>query len=164
MNYKNINQWKDKIKQIAIQKNLTVQEVQQQYILEEFAKKISKSAHKNSIILKGGFVVSAILGIDERKTRDIDFTYNSTIYTIEQVNKLLNDIINTETHSFFKFEVISVREEQLDDHYSGFCCMIDAIKDKTRLHFKLDISNNTLIYPNSIQTELTSSKIGRAHV
>ena len=39
MNYKNINQWKDKIKQIAIQKNLTVQEVQQQYILEEFAKK-----------------------------------------------------------------------------------------------------------------------------
>ena len=44
--------------------------MQQRYILEEFARKISK--HKSSIVLKGGFVVSALLGIDERKTRDID--------------------------------------------------------------------------------------------
>lgn len=48
--------------------------MQQRYILEEFARKISKSKHKSSIVLKGGFVVSALLGIDERKTRDIDWT------------------------------------------------------------------------------------------
>ncbi|MCI6696168.1 MAG: hypothetical protein SO189_04030 [Erysipelotrichaceae bacterium] len=46
--------------------------MQQRYILEEFARKISKSKHKSSIVLKGGFVVSELLGIDERKTRDID--------------------------------------------------------------------------------------------
>lgn len=46
--------------------------MQQRYILEEFARKISKSKYKSSIVLKGGFVVSALLGIDERKTRDID--------------------------------------------------------------------------------------------
>lgn len=46
--------------------------MQQRYILEEFARKISKSKHKSSIVLKGDIVVSALLGIDERKTRDID--------------------------------------------------------------------------------------------
>ena len=140
----------------AKENNVDVQEMQQRYILEEFARKISKSKHRNSIIFKGGFVVSAILGIDERKTRDIDFTFNSTIYNIEQVKEILNDIINTETESFFKYEISNIKEEQLDDHYSGFSCSIDAINGKSKLHLKLDISNNTLIYPKGIESHLKS--------
>ena len=130
--------------------------MQQRYILEEFARMISESKYKHSIILKGGFVVSALLGIDERKTRDIDFTFNSTIYDIDQIKEILESIINTKIEKFFNYEIVNIQEEQLDDHYSGFSCMIDAVYEKTRIHFKLDVSNNTLVYPRSIETKLRS--------
>lgn len=89
MKFKNINQWKEKIRKIAKEKNIDVQDVQQRYVLEEFALKISKSRYRNSIVLKGGFVVSCLLGIDERRTRDIDFTFNSTIYSLDEIRNNL---------------------------------------------------------------------------
>lgn len=130
--------------------------MQQRYILEEFARKISASRYRDSIILKGGFVVSALLGIDERKTRDIDFTFNSTIYDEEQVRSIIGEIITTNIQSFFDYELISIKEEQVDDHYTGYSCLIDAVYNKTRLHLKLDISNNTLVYPRGIETKVHS--------
>lgn len=107
-------------------------------------------------MLKGGFVVSALLGIDERKTRDIDFTYNSTIYSIDEIRCIIEDICRTDTDSFFNYEIASISEEQLDDHYSGYSCLLDAINGKARLHLKLDISNNSLIYPKGIETKVHS--------
>lgn len=156
MKYSSIDQWKSKIKKLAKENGIDVQDMQQRYILEEFARMISESKYKHSIILKGGFVVSALLGIDERKTRDIDFTFNSTIYDIDQIKEILESIINTKIEKFFNYEIVNIQEEQLDDHYSGFSCMIDAVYEKTRIHFKLDVSNNTLVYPRSIETKLRS--------
>jgi len=145
-----------KIRQLAKQNKVDVQDMQQRYILEEFARKISASKYRDSIILKGGFVVSALLGIDERKTRDIDFTFNSTIYDEKQIRGIIEEIIETDIQSFFEYELISIKEEQVDDHYSGYSCFIDAVNNKTRLHLKLDISNNTLVYPRGIKTNLHS--------
>ncbi|MBS7123349.1 MAG: nucleotidyl transferase AbiEii/AbiGii toxin family protein [Coprobacillus sp.] len=156
MQYTSIDQWKAKIRQLAKQNNVDVQDMQQRYILEEFARKISASRYRDSIILKGGFVVSALLGIDERKTRDIDFTFNSTIYDEEQVRSIIGEIITTNIQSFFDYELISIKEEQVDDHYTGYSCLIDAVYNKTRLHLKLDISNNTLVYPRGIETKVHS--------
>ncbi len=144
------------MKKLSDINNIDVQAMQQRYILEEFARKISKSKHKNSIVLKGGFVVSALLGIDERKTRDIDFTYNSTIYSIDEIRCIIEDICSTNIDSFFKYEIASISEEQLDDHYSGYSCVLDAINGKAKLHLKLDISNNSLIYPKGIETKVHS--------
>ena len=156
MKYTSIDQWKSKMKRLSDINNIDVQAMQQRYILEEFARKISKSKHKNSIVLKGGFVVSALLGIDERKTRDIDFTYNSTIYSIDEIRCIIEDICSTDTDSFFNYEIAGISEEQLDDHYSGYSCLLDAINGKARLHLKLDISNNSLIYPKGIETKVHS--------
>ena len=144
------------MRSLAKENNIDVQQMQQRYILEEFARKISKSKYKDSVILKGGFVVSALLGIDERTTRDIDFTFNSTIYNMNQIREIIETIICTETNSFFEYEIVSIKEEQLNDRYTGFSCMIDAINGKARFHMKLDVSNNTLVYPKGIQSRLSS--------
>lgn len=156
MKYSNIDQWKNRIKELAVNNHVSVQEMQQRYILEEFARKISASKHKDSIVIKGGFVVSALLGIDARKTRDIDFTFNSTIYSIAQIKDIITDIIHTPTDCFFTYEILDIKEQQLEDHYHGYSCTIVAINEKSKLHLKLDISNNTLIYPHGIETPLHS--------
>ena len=156
MHYTNIDQWLAKMRNLASKNGVSVQDMQQRYVLEEFVRKISASIYKDFIVFKGGFIVSALLGIDERKTRDIDFTYKSYIYHQEEVEKMIHEIIETQTDCFFQYRMKSIKEEQLDDHYSGYSVMIEATRGKTRINLKLDISNNTLIYPNSLDYDLES--------
>lgn len=156
MNFNNIDNWKFTMKTIAKKRNLNVQDVQQRYILEEFAIKISKSNYKEQIILKGGFVVSTLLGLDTRMTRDIDMTSISNIYNKDDITEIITDIIKTYTHSFFNYELVSIKQAQKDDNYAGYVVMLKATLDRTEIKFKLDISNNTLIYPEAIDNKLKS--------
>lgn len=152
----NINNWKVSMKRIADEKNLNIQEVQQRYILEEFAEKISCSNYRSTLILKGGFVVSALLGLDTRVTRDLDVTCNSTLYSIKEVEKILESIIHTSTKSLFHYSLSSLKEAQMDDRYTGYIAVIHAAYEKTNFKLKIDISNNTLIYPKAIHFSFDS--------
>ena len=156
MQFKSMDSWKTQMKRRAAEKNVDVTDMQQRYILEEFASKIGHSEHKNNFVLKGGFIVSNLLGIDWRTTRDIDMTFQSTIYSEEEIRKILMDVINTDVNSFFTYEIDNIKEGQVDDGYSGFNVTINAIHGKTKLPLKLDISNNMLIYPQAIENTFKS--------
>lgn len=156
MKYKNIDSWKSAMKNIANERNLDVQDVQQRFVLEEFAYKIGASDYKDNLILKVGFVVSTLLGLDTRTTRDIDVTYRSSNYSQDELIRVLNKVVNTETDTMFEYRLVSVDAAQQDDIYSGVTAWFVAKQDKTEIKFKLDISNNTLIYPNAIRTSLKS--------
>lgn len=151
-----MDSWKTQMKRRAAEKNVDVTDMQQRYILEEFASKIGHSEHKDNFVLKGGFIVSNLLGIDWRTTRDIDMTFRSTIYSEDEIRKILMDVINTDVDSFFTYEIDNIKEGQVDDGYSGFNVTINAIHGKTKLPLKLDISNNTLIYPQAIENTFKS--------
>lgn len=89
MEFRNIDNWKTIMRKIAKEKNLDVQDVQQRFVLEEFAEKIGASEYSDILIFKGGFVVSTLLGLDTRMTRDLDVTCNSILYNEEQVRDIL---------------------------------------------------------------------------
>lgn len=156
MKYKNVDSWKSAMNRIAKERNLDVQDVQQRFVLEEFVLKIGVSKHQDSLILKGGFVVSTILGLNTRTTRDIDVTYRSSNYSQEDLIGILNEVANTEIDTMFDYRLESVNAAQQDDDYSGNIAWFVAKQDKTEIKFKLDISNNTLIYPNALSVSLKS--------
>lgn len=143
MEFRNIDNWKTQIKKKAKERGLDIQDVQQRYVLEEFVCKISASKYREQLVLKGGFVVSTLLGLDTRMTRDIDVTCNTTIYTESDVKKMIEEITITPTNSFFQYSVESIKKAQEDNHYSGYTVMINAVQGKTNIKFKIDISNNT---------------------
>ena len=152
MAYKNIDQWKNGMIKYAKEKNMDLRDVQQRFILEEFAEKISNSKYRDSLIIKGGFVVSNLLGFENRTTLDMDATVNSTVYSVEEINNMITDIIEEDiTKSFLDYRIGDIKEGQSDDGYPGYSVSILALKGKTRLNLKIDISNNTLIYPEAIE-------------
>lgn len=152
MAYKNIDQWKNGMIKYAKEKNMDLRDVQQRFILEEFAEKISNSKYRDSLIIKGGFVVSNLLDFENRTTLDMDATVNSTVYSVEEINNMITDIIEEDiTKSFFDYRIGDIKEGQSDDGYPGYSVSILALKGKTRLNLKIDISNNTLIYPEAIE-------------
>lgn len=160
MSFRNAEAWKAAIKKYARQNNMSVTDAQQRYILDEFASKVASSQYRDSFVLKGGYIVSTLLGIDTRTTKDIDITFCSTIYNKSEIETIIKAIINTESEGVFDFEIQSINEGQVDDGYNGFTVMLRAVYDKTRLNMKLDISNNTLIYPNAIQFSFESMFTG----
>lgn len=100
MHFKNVDSWKDGMKKIAKAKQLDVQDVQQRFVLEEFALKIAQSRYKEQLVLKGGFVVSTLLGLDTRMTKDLDVTYKSTVYKLDELERVILEIIGTPSESF----------------------------------------------------------------
>lgn len=108
------------------------------------------------LVLKGGFVVSTLLGLDTRMTRDIDITCKSTIYSLDEMKTILQEVIETKSESFFDYSIGCVVESQIDDYYSGFIAQIIAKNEKTLIKIKLDISNNTLIFPDALKSYFNS--------
>jgi hypothetical protein len=156
MRYRNVANWKTEMKKIALERSLDIQDVQQRYVLEEFAERIGASKYADMLVLKGGVVVSTLLGLDTRMTRDLDATYRSTIYNVEEMREIIQEVVNTQTESFFEYSLENLMVAQADDNYSGFIAEIQATRDTTRFNLKFDISNNTLIFHEALNSELTS--------
>lgn len=156
MRFRNIDNWKTEIKKIALSRGLDIQDVQQRYVLEEFAEKIGSSKYNQMLIIKGGFVVSTLLGLDTRMTRDLDVTIRSTIYSLDEIQDILHEIIKTKTDCFFEYSIGSIKKAQEDDQYSGYIAQIVATRENTRIKIKIDISNNTLIFPEALNSNLHS--------
>ena len=65
---------KAKIRNLARKKDMSAQVVLQNYMFERFLERISKSKYKDKFILKGGMLIAALVGIDNRATMDMDAT------------------------------------------------------------------------------------------
>lgn len=65
---------KAKIRNIAKSKNLPAQVILQNFMFERFLLRLSKSAYREKFVLKGGMLVAAIVGLDNRATMDLDTT------------------------------------------------------------------------------------------
>ena len=144
MEFRNIDNWKTIMKKIAKEKNLDVQDVQQRFVLEEFAEKIGASEYSDILIFKGGFVVSTLLGLDTRMTRDLDVTCNSILYDEEQVRDILLTITMTPINSFFVYSLISIKQAQKNDRNSGFTAIVQACLLYTSISLQLQ-----LVHPES---------------
>ena len=85
---KNAMQLKAYIKKKAAEKNISAQLVMQNYMLERLLERISLSEYKPNFILKGGFLISAIVGLDTRATMDLDTTIKGYDLTIENLKQI----------------------------------------------------------------------------
>lgn len=138
---------KDKLKTIAKQRNVDFNLVMRFYMYDRFMERLVTSKYKNNFILKGGFYLSKLFGIDNRNTIDIDTAIQNTELDKENIKNIINEILNIDTNDnviFLLEEITSIREE---DEYGGLRVTVifklDNIKDK----FHIDIATGDPIYP-----------------
>ena len=89
---KNPMQLKAFIKNKAAEKHISAQLVMQNYMLERLLERISLSPYQHNFILKGGFLISAIVGLDTRATMDLDTTIKGFTLTHEAIRKIFTEI------------------------------------------------------------------------
>lgn len=102
---KNAKSLMDKSRNLAASCNITVNEVLQNYMFERILERLSVSKYKNNFILKGGLLLSSIMGIDTRTTMGMDTCIKGIDLTDEQLYKVLQEILNIDVNDGVKFEI-----------------------------------------------------------
>ena len=78
----------------AVENNLSVQQVLQNYMFERFLERLSKSEYREKFIIKGGLLLSSIMGLNNRTTMDIDADVTGMDFTKEELEKMINNIVS----------------------------------------------------------------------
>lgn len=150
----NAMQLKSKIKNFAKEKNLDSETVFQEYVLERFIDRISKSKYKNDFILKGGMLISSMVGVDLRSTLDIDTTIKGFEFTLDKLNEVLNEIIETDIGDRFTFKILMNKKIMEEKEYHGYRVTLEANFDTISQKFKIDISTGDIITPNEVKYDI----------
>ena len=144
---KSIQAVKDKLKVVAKEKNVEFNSIMRFYMYDRFIDRLSKSKYKDNFILKGGFYLSTLFGIDNRSTMDIDTAITKAKFTEENIIKMLEEIIqvNVDDNVILNIEKIgTIRDE---DEYGGIRITLRFHLDEYNDSFHIDVATGDPIYP-----------------
>lgn len=147
----NIESIKGKIRSLAEKKNLKSQEVLQIYFFERFLERLSKSNYKNNFVIKGGFLISSLIGIENRTTMDMDTTIKGIPLKEEKIKEIVDEIININVDDGIKFEIKDISYIREEDEYENFRISLIANVGKTKNPMKLDLTTGDAITPREIE-------------
>lgn len=147
---KTATQLKALIRNLAKQKNVDVQILLRNYMLERLLERISLSDFKNNFILKGGMLVAAIVGLDARSTIDMDATIKGWPVTVDTVQKMFGDILSIKLDDNVEMKIKDITEIRDEAEYTGIRVTIETVFDRIRQTLKVDVTTGEDITPKEI--------------
>lgn len=123
---------KGKVKNIAKSKNLSSQEVLQMFFFERFLERLSHSKYKFNFVIKGGLLISSMIGIDNRTTMDMDTTVKGIPLKEDVIKNIVLEILDIKVDDGICFEVTDITYIREEDEYENFRVHLIAIFGKIR--------------------------------
>ena len=139
------------IKKKAAEKHISAQLVMQNYMLERLLERISLSKYKNNFILKGGFLISAIVGLDTRTTMDLDTTIKGFTLTHEAIHSIFQEICTIEIEDDVQFEIAGVSDIREGDDYPGIRVALKANYPPISVPLTVDVTTGDMITPREVE-------------
>lgn len=148
---KSPEQLKGIIRSMAAKKNLRAQEILQMFLFERILERLSMSVYKNSFVLKGGLLISSMIGIGERTTMDMDTTVRGIQMEEDEIVKAVKEILAIEIGDGIDFEYQNIEPIREDDVYNNFRVHLRAKYGKIDSPMKIDVTTGDMITPAVIQ-------------
>ena len=139
------------IKNIAKEKHISAQLVMQNFMLERLLERISVSEYQRNFILKGGFLIAAMVGLDTRATMDMDATIKGLPINEQTVREMFEEICKIELADDVTFSLRSIGEICEEDEYAGYRVSLSANYPPMAVPVKLDITTGDKITPKEIE-------------
>lgn len=146
-------QLKGSIRSMAVKKNLRAQEVLQMFFFERILDRLSRSEYQNNFILKGGLLISSMIGISERTTMDMDTTVRGIQMDEDEIVKCVEDILRIKVEDGIEFEFVKIEPIREDDAYNNFRIHLKAKYGKINNPMKIDVTTGDLITPAAVWYE-----------
>lgn len=147
---KTSRQLKDKVRNMARGDSAMAQLLIRNYGMERFLERVSLSEHRDNFILKGGMLVSAMVGLENRATMDIDTSIRNMPLDTIAAKAMVEEIIAVPVDDNICFEINDFGTIMDDAEYSGVRISLNAFLDATRIPLKIDISTGDAITPAAV--------------
>lgn len=144
-------QVKGRIKSLAKQKNADARTLMRVYMMERFLERVSASKYKDNFIIKGGMLITAMVGVSLRSTMDIDTSIKNQNLSEVDIRKILDEIGQIDIQDGVSFEIKNVSEIMDEMEYPGIRFSMDAVMGKLITPMKIDISTGDVITPKAIE-------------
>lgn len=142
---------KGKIKSFSEKNNLKAQEVLQMYFFERFLTRLEKSRYRVNFIIKGGFLISSIIGIQNRTTMDIDTTIKGLPVKEEIIKEIILKILSIEVNDGIEFVLGKIENIREISEYENYRLHLTANFEKIKNPLKIDITTGDVIIPSEIE-------------
>lgn len=144
-------QLKGTIRSMAAKQNLRAQEVLQMFLFERILERLANSAYKDNFILKGGLLISSMIGINERTTMDMDTTVRGIQMEEDEIIKAIKEILAVNVEDGVVFEYQSIEPIRDEDAYNNFRVHLHAKYGKIDSPMKIDVTTGDIITPAAIR-------------
>ena len=146
----NSMQVKDKLKNIAVKRNLDFNTLLRLYMYDRFIERLAVSKYRDNFILKGGFYLSTLFGLESRSTKDIDTAIKDANFTKENVEEMIKSIISIDINDGALINFVEIGNIHEEDQYGGFRVILSVKVDTIRENFQIDIATGDPITPKPV--------------
>lgn len=146
-------QLKGAIRNIAADKNLRAQEVLQMFLFERILERLALAAYCDNFILKGGLLISSMIGIGERTTMDMDTTVKGVAMEEDKIVAIVKEILEVDVNDGIEFQFLKIEPIREDDAYNNFRVHLNAVYGKIHAPMKIDITTGDEITPSAVSYE-----------
>ena len=142
---------KANVKNIANNNSKMAQAYIRLFFMERFLERVSKSRYKEQFILKGGMLVSSMIGMSLRTTMDIDTSIEALPLSMDKMQEIIDEIINISIEDNATFEIVSIETIMDEFDYPGIRIHMLGHLDKINQPIKIDISTDDVITPKAVE-------------
>ena len=147
---KTSEQIKGAIRNISKKTGVNPNSLLQMCLFEGILEKLSKSKYSENFILKGGLLISSLIGVDMRSTMDMDTTIKGIPINKVSITKILNEILAIKINADIEYKLIKLSPIRQEDVYEDFCASISCIFVKINANLNIDITTGDVITPKEI--------------
>ena len=148
---KNRDSLKAKVSNLSKKTNIPNKYLIQNFMFEALLKRISISKYKDKFIIKGGLLLSSIVGVDLRSTMDLDTTIKGLSLDRETITKAIKEIINIDLDDNIKLEIENIKDIREENLYQGFEVNLKAEFDGLKTNLMIDITTGDVITYKEIE-------------
>ena len=146
-------QLKGRLRNVANKNNADARVLLRQFMMERFLERLSKSKYRDNFIIKGGTLVTAMMGVSLRSTMDVDTTIRGFDLNSEEAQRIVNEIMSIDLDDNASIKIKSVEDIMDEMDYSGIRLHIDSYYDRIYAPIKIDISTGDVITPGAVEYE-----------
>ncbi len=150
MRFRNPMQLKSFIKKIAVEKQISAQLVLQNYLMERFLDRLAASSYNNNFILKGGFLIATLVGLDSRATMDLDLTAKGFVLNHKNIFEMFNEICSTNVNDDITFNLKGISDIRDKDDYPGVRVKLEANYQVLKVPLLIDVTTGDRITPKEV--------------
>ena len=144
-------QIKGRIKSVAKQNNADARTLMRIYMMERFLERLAQSEYRDNFIIKGGILVTAMIGVAHRSTMDIDTSMKHLNLSAEDALRVVNQVKDIDLDDGVSFEVKDVSNIMDEMEYPGIRVTMNANVGRLITPLKIDISTGDVITPRAIE-------------